>query len=209
MSTDAYERSLEKIDDLYRESGTSSTVKMSNSTGVKWKNKLAIQRVEQCKKVIGRCPDLMDKEMGGKAEWLNVKAWFHPSGIWENFSISDESFAHWRPERHYDFWFQTVKIDVPSDRVSDMLKISESFAYYRPAGFFTAGCHFYPASVVSAYCAKLYAQRKLELTDTQLMYDRLIRASIMDWGKAEKMGKLDDPTTQPLMSILEEYIFSE
>lgn len=181
--------------------------KIKNTLKLKWKNELAIERVYQIYQISGP-PNAIDTSEGGVAIWLSVPAWYSEQGQWVKFEVRDESdFIHLRPAPHADFWFQTVKLHIPADKISDVLSISESFSYYALGKEFTAGCHFYGASVVSAFCAKSVAEGKVSVDSAKVMYTELIKKSVSELEAVLKSGKKMSNVSAD--AAMEKYIFTD
>ena len=70
----SYERMVGDLNKLYYEKTTSMSpdaIIYDNVWDLKWNNPLAIQRVYQVSKLLGKCPDVLGRNPGESAMWYN------------------------------------------------------------------------------------------------------------------------------------------
>ena len=167
---------------------TKPTKEVNNYLNLRWKNRLAIQRVYEIIDVVRKEPDALDASVNGCAIWKNVKGWYSAGVRWKKFEVRDVStFIHERPAPHADFWFMTIEMDISDATLCKALSVSESFTYYKVGHEFSAGCHFYGASIVSVYCALMVAHGKMTVRTAQSKYAELIMASAGELKEANEI----------------------
>ena len=81
-------------------------------------------RYYKLRKKYGR-PDLIDKSKGGVAIWKRetLKKRGYP---WYRIEIHDEQIPHNDPANHFDFLYTWYPIDIPENKISQVLQISKS-----------------------------------------------------------------------------------
>jgi hypothetical protein len=96
-------------------------------------------------------------------------------------------------------------MDIPSDKVNDVLALSESIGYDTMKKEIYARCHFMSANLVSLYLAKQIANGHKNLAHAQQEYVVLIPT--LSKEAKENMGVIDKENNGPWHTTLAQYLF--
>lgn len=121
-------------------------------------------------------PDLIDKNPGGVAIWK--RSTLRERGhCWERVEIHDEQIPHTKPAPHTDFLYTWYRLDVPDDKVTDVLSLSESVTYDPLKRVVRARCHFTGANNATLVLAKKIATGEITLQQAKTSYGPYIMAT--------------------------------
>ena len=122
-------------------------------------------------------PDLLDDVPGGLAIWRQQTLEARKIPLVE-IILRDESVPHLSPAPHNDFLYATYKLDIPRDRISDVLKLSDSITYDPLKGEITVRCHFMGANYATLYLSTLITDETLGIDVAKNMYGPAIMQTI-------------------------------
>ncbi len=118
-------------------------------------------------------PTAIINARGGMAYWHKPslkpslkhtsKSYNYPDTCYEWLMIKDEDIPHTYPVAHSDFFYGSVVIDIPDDKLLDVLLISKSMWYDRLTKQLIARCHFEEAIVGSLLLGVRVAKGTLTL----------------------------------------------
>ena len=187
--------------------------KITNKLKLKWKNKAAVSRANQLFDVLGK-PNSVDKEVGGSAIWRYVDPYFRSAnvypvdtdekltGVYSKLIVKDESIPHLVPVPHTDWFYAYMYIDIPSDKLDDVLALTESVGYDTMSREVYARCHFMPANLTSLFLIKQIVNGHKNVSHAQQEYVVLIPTLAKEEmeGKGlyakESLGHWHDSLTQ-------------
>lgn len=205
-----YERMVGDVNKLYYKKITTiapGSVVYDNIWDIQWNNPLAIQRVYQVSKLLGKCPDVLGRKQGQSAVWYNPRSKVN-KGNYHKFEIHDHAYQHTKPARHVDFFFVWLRMKMKPDKAADINKITTSAFYYEPGQLVCAACHFIEASIATFSVLKDYNDDKINLEQARQEYDNRIVELLGEFLESEKTVDIEKYPT-PLRDIYEEYIMSD
>lgn len=154
-----------------------------NKLGLKWENKAAIFRVDQLVNKLG-VPLRYDPNSGGIALWEMVDPLFRAiynssqgdknTSVYSRLMIKDEKIPHLVPIPHTDWFYSSMYMDIPDNKVKDVLDLTESVSYDTMKKEITARCHFEGANLVTLFLSKQIANGHKSLAHAQQEYTILI-----------------------------------
>ena len=203
----SYERMVGDVNKLYYKKTTTispDTVIYDNIWNLKWNNPLAIQRVYQVSKLLGKCPDILGTKLGQSAVWYNPESKIG-KGNYHKFEIQDQAYQHTKPARHVDFFFVWLRMKMKPEKAANINSITTSAFYYEPGQLVCAACHFIEASIATFSILKDYNDCKINLPQARQEYDNRIKELLEEFTKSEKVEDIKNFPT-PLRDIYEEYI---
>ena len=122
-------------------------------------------------------PDLIDRSPGGLAIWR--EGTLKSQGIpLVEVVLRDESISHMSPAPHRDYLYATYELDVPRDRITDVLALSDSVTYDPLKGEITARCHFMGANYATLYLSTLIADGTMGKDVAKDMYGPAIMQTV-------------------------------
>jgi len=185
-----------------------------NKLNLEWKHGPPQASANILYDVLGK-PNRMSPEAGGVVIWENVDPFFRQANVFPGKSlqvyskimIKDEQIPHLVPGPHTDSMYAFMYMDIPSDKVNDVLSLTESIGYDTMKKEIYARCHFMAANIVSLYLAKQIANGHKSLAHAQQEYVALIptlsKESKTNQGVIEKenVGIWHKTLTQYLFSL--------
>lgn len=136
-------------------------------------------------------PDIIDRNSGGFALWK--KQTLEKKGYcWDKVEIHDEQIPHEIPSPHVDFIYTWLKLDIPKNKINDVLALSESITYDPLKKSLRARCHFPGANTVTLLLAKRIAENKISLNEAKEAYGPYIFSTMQN-------HKLFDPNAEKNM----------
>lgn len=190
---------------------------IDNALGLRWNNVAPMIRANQLTQKLGE-PYRYSTGPGGVAIWYYVDPYFReqdvydyaegerlkPTNVYSKLMIKDEEVPHIVPVPHIDYFYASMFVDVPSDKVDDVRNLTESAGYDTMRREAYARCHFMPANLTSLYLIKQIAQGHKSLEHAMQEYMVLIPTL----AKEAKMGAgLRDDVIGPWHSALTNYTF--
>lgn len=138
----------------------------------RWYHKEPKQRLSETIIKYGS-PTTINNTRGGMAYWhkpslkLTSKSDNYPDTCYEWLMIKDEDIPHGYPAPHSDFFYGAVVIDIPNDKLLDVLLISKSMWYDRLTKQLIARCHFEEAIAGSLLLGVRVAKGRLTLEEIE------------------------------------------
>lgn len=135
---------------------------------IKWHHDEPKQRLSETIKLYGK-PSAIINARGGMAYWHKPsykhtnKSYKYPNTCYEWLMIKDEDIPHNYPVPHSDFFYGAVVIDIPDDKLLDVLLISKSMWYDRLTKQLIARCHVESAIATSLLLGVRVAKNILTL----------------------------------------------
>ena len=206
----SYERMVGNVNKLYYKETTTispGSVVYDNVWDLRWHNSLAIQRVYQVSKLLGKCPDVLGRRPGQSAIWYNPPSKVG-NGHYHKFEIQDQAYQHTKPARHADFFFVWLRMKMKPEKAANINKITTSAFYYEPGQLACAACHFIEASIATFSVLKDYNNDKVNVEEARREYDNRISEMLPEFLKSEQVEDIRAFPT-PLRDIYEEYIMSD
>jgi len=206
----SYERMVGDVNKLYYDKTTTisrDAVVYNNVWELQWNNPLAIQRVYQVSKLLGKCPDIVGRKPGQSAIWYNPVSKVG-TGQYHKFEIQDQAYQHTKPMRHADFLFVWLRMKMKPEKAADINKITSSAFYYEPGQLVCTACHFIGASIATMSILKEYNDCKISLSEARHEYDIRIGELLKEFLESEKTEDIQNFST-PLRDIYETYIMSD
>lgn len=186
-----------------------------NELGLQWKNGPPMSSANLIYEVLGK-PNRVSKEEGGVVVWENVDPFFRGANVvpkdeisakvYSKIMIKDEQIPHLIPGPHTDSFYAFMYMDIPSDKVNDVLALSESVGYDTMKKEIYARCHFMSANLVSLYLAKQIANGHKNLTHAQQEYVVLIPT--LSKEAKNNQGSIDQEKAGPWHVTLTQYLFA-
>ena len=155
---------------------------LDNKLNLEWSNKLAGHRANEIVSIWGYQPTAIGTGKDGLAIWQNIPGY-------DEIKIDGNvarATVHEDPAQHADFFYASVKIQLPADLRDTVRDISQSITYNELRGTVTAGCHFLGAALATLSLVKQYATREITLARAQHEYGRLIKKTAGELAAAEK-----------------------
>lgn len=186
-----------------------------NFLQLNWTHKNPQGRANQIAHLLGE-PNSLDRNPGGQAIWRYVDPFFRKANIYNNSNIKptdvysklvikDEEIPHLVPGPHTDWFYAYMYIDVPSDRLNDVLALTESLGYDSMSKEIYARCHFMPANITSLFIAKQLALGYKNLAHAQQEYVALI--PILAKEESQNMGVYAKEKMGPWHLALTQFLF--
>lgn len=122
-------------------------------------------------------PDLEDRQSGGMVVWRRDTLQERGIPLVE-IVIRDESISHPSPTPHNDFLYATYEMEIPSDRLIDVLQLSDSITYDKLKEEITVRCHFMGANYATLYLSTLIVDGTLGVEVAQNLYGPAIMQTI-------------------------------
>lgn len=168
-----------------------------NVLGLKWNNLIAQNRANMVTQKLGD-PDIINVIEGGVVKWKLVEPLFREHGVvrdpdydnnlkflgskdhikstkyYSELMIKDEEIPHLVPAPHIDCWYAKMYMDIPVDKINDVLNLTESVSYDTMKKEISARCHIMAANLVTLYLAKQIAVGDKNLAHAQQEYSVLI-----------------------------------
>jgi len=140
---------------------------------------------ETCVKMFGK-PTAISNRRHGFAFWKT-------RGLFDEHLLRDEYVSHCVPRHHFDYFYSSVKIFIPKERLMDVLRISGSIAYDGLKKLLTARCASIGANIATLYLGMMVATG--EMTIEEVKKDDLYASHIRGEAEShdfmeEKMRKL-------------------
>lgn len=152
----------------------------SNVPSVMWLHRdgdmSPVQRLPELIKEFGQ-PDFIDPKPNGKAIWLK-KTLKNTNGFLERVELRDELIEHDCPEPHYDFLYFYYKLNVPENRVTDLLSISSSVHYDETHKLVRSRCHFSGANYATLNIAMKLVKGELTGYEAKTQYARHVYSTV-------------------------------
>ena len=199
-----YEQMISSVNKIYHKQTTelpSGVPIHNNMLNLEWNNLLAIQRVYEMIQVLNRNPDMLGTKKGQSAIWYDV-------GSYHKVEIQDQAYQHTKPERHSDFIFVWLRIQMKPEKVADINKITSAAFYYEPGQLLCASGNFLGESIATFSVLKEYNDCKINLEEARELLNYRVKELTEEFVKAERSGNLKNYPT-PLMDALESYVISD
>ena len=195
------------------ESINQSVYPTHNKLNLRWINGPPKSSANILYDVLGE-PNRVSREPGGVIVWENVDPFFRKANILPRFNtqvyskimIKDEQIPHLIPGPHTDSMYAYMYMDIPSDKVNDVLALSESIGYDTMKKEIYARCHFMSANLVSLYLAKQIVNGHKNLLHAQQEYVVLIPT--LSKESKNNQGVIDKENAGPWHKTLTQYLFS-
>jgi len=155
---------------------------------LRWHNKRAVQRIDELIEIYQvESPEIPNEMKIHRTESTSgtddddslvtfTKRHLKKSSILSyihRIQIHNRAYYHTDPAEHADFYFVTIKYDVPAWARTKIF-ISDSISYYHLGKELTAGCHFYGASVATLALVIKICTGILTPEEAKAEYSRLI-----------------------------------
>lgn len=122
-------------------------------------------------------PDIIDRSSGGVAVWKKSTLTYR-GHCWDRVEIHDEQIPHDDPAPHVDFLYTWCKIDVPEDKISSILSISDSVTYDPLKKLVRARCHFHGANVATLLLVKRVVTGEMSIKEARNKYGDFIFSTV-------------------------------
>ncbi len=190
---------------------------VNNILNLKWDHIPPMIRANQLYNILGK-PARYDIEPGGCIVWRNVDPYFRstnniidkhkPVNVYSKLIIKDEEIPHIVPGPHTDWFYAYMYMDIPSNKVNDVLALTESIGYDTMSKEIYARCHFMPANLTSLYLAKQIALGIKNITHAQQEYVALIPTLAKEDMNGGGLMNGDNDTKGPWHITLTKYLFN-
>jgi hypothetical protein len=162
---------------------------VENSLQLNWVYQVPLSKANKLYQLLKIPPNNLDINPGGYAEWryvdpllANVENYHYPlppgsiaPNVYSRLIIKDEEIPHLVPNPHKDFFYTYLKINIPTEKIPDVLAISESISYDSLKQELSARCHLMLPNLVSLYISKLVATGNKSLPHAREEYSILIK----------------------------------
>lgn len=192
-----------------------SVYPIHNKLNLDWENGPPKSSANYLYDVLGK-PDRMSRESGGVVIWENVDPYFRKANVfprnikstqvYSKIMIKDEQIPHLVPGPHTDSMYAYMYMDIPSDKVKDVLDLTESVGYDTMKKEVYARCHFMAANLVSLYLCKQIANGQKSLAHAQQEYSVLI--PVLSKESKNNQGVTEKQNVGPWHKTLTRYLFS-
>ncbi len=124
-------------------------------------------------------PSVYDPTSGGVAIW-DKETLRSRGSCFDRIEIRDEQIPHGKPANHVDFLYTWYPLDVPDNKICDIIQFSTSISYDPLKKMIRARCHFMGANIVTIWLAKKMVDDNLSLKQAQEMYGPIIMSTVKD-----------------------------
>lgn len=121
-------------------------------------------------------PTSIDRRPGGLAIW-NKATLMERGHCWERVELRDEQIPHLDPAPHVDFLYYHFKLNIPAEKLQDILELSSSVYYDRLKREIVARCHTPSASIATIYLAMLVATGKMSGKEAKARYGEYVMST--------------------------------
>ena len=121
-------------------------------------------------------PDILDKKSGGVAIWKE-KTLKSRGFCWNRIEIHDEQIPHKHPKPHTDFLYTWYKMDIPSDKINDVLSISDSIMYDNLKKMLIVRCHTTGANKATLITIKRFVDGDMNIEEAKNAYKHFVFAT--------------------------------
>ena len=135
---------------------------VSNKLNLDWDNKLAIKRVYQTIKMLGKDPDVVGKDKNQSVIWYKPRIDVTDRN-YDRIEIMDQSYHYLQPTKRGDFYFVSYRMEIKPNKIHDVSKINNSAFYYSRGSLVTVGCHYIGAALATFSVLKDYNNDKISL----------------------------------------------
>jgi len=188
---------------------------IENTLQLNWSNPQPLARANQLAQILGP-PSTLDPRPDGRViwEWVDpflrqaysyIAPTLKSTQLYSKLMIKDQQIPHLVPVPHTDWFYAYMYIDIPSERVDDVRKLTESLGYDTLSKELYARCHFMPANLTTLFLAKQIALGHKSLDHAMQEYSSLIPTL----AKEEQSGQglLDQKQIGPWHYALTQYTF--
>lgn len=118
-------------------------------------------------------PSIMDKRSGGVAIW-NTNDLRKRGHCWERIEIHDEIIIHDEPLLHADFLYVWYKLNIPKNKICDIISISDSITYDPLKQLVRVRCNFMGTIANTIYLLKYIIKYNISGENAKQLYNRYI-----------------------------------
>lgn len=154
-----------------------------------FENSTAIDRINRLTKKFQKKPDIYVKKPGGIAIWKN------PDFFYE-IIVKDESILHEEPEKHCDFLYGGILIEIPDDKLPKILSLSKSIYYDKLKKVLYSRCHFLGAVIATLMLSIQILHNPKQVSKIKKNYNGMIEKSMNKDGFNEIYNNLESEVSQ-------------
>lgn len=146
-----------------------------------WQNIAAVARTGEVARYLESLGEPQMPDIGRST----VNFWQVPSALdkdkrWMRWEIRDWAYPHNKPGGHLDYFFLTIRMNIPESKLVNLHKISGSIVYYGVGKEISAGCHVKAAGIATLAIVRAYASDEITLPEAIDMYDKLVEQLVME-----------------------------
>ena len=141
-------------------------------------------------------PSVLAKERNGLALWtkndLKNKKLFGKPVVFEEMLLRDESVIHLCPAKHTDYLYSYILVDVPAEKLVDILTLSGSVGYDPLKKLLYGRCASLSANIATLSIESDIILNKItiEKVHKQALYKKAILKSKTEAGAKQQYNKL-------------------
>lgn len=147
-----------------------------------WKHARARDYLPEAKRLFGS-PTFIANVPDGMAYWK-----MRGNNLFFDHTLRDENVKHCVPKPHHDFFYSTIKLYVPPEKLEDVLSISGSISYDGLKHLLSARCGGIGANIATLYLGAKVAndEYSIEEVKSEGLYVSYIRGEAMDHTEMKK-----------------------
>ncbi len=178
---------IERAEVEWEEQNPQIVMKFEVPAGINehWHSPLAKKRFLVLSEFLGSPNSVGQDSSGNFAVWIARNKTSEDQTGWYQIELRDRVRLHWVPQAHVDFLKLTIHRYIPSHRLDDVRKLSQSVSYEPSTGRLSAMCHFMGANVATLALALDVCDGRYSLDEAHRVYGSVIASTLHpSYGRA-------------------------